>query len=46
VRGTAEYDDAAEPRDPDDPAPWAAGYRPLVVRVRPTMITGRRLLPT
>lgn len=45
VRGSAEHDDSPELRDPDDPQPWAAGYRPLVVRVRPSLITGRRLMP-
>ena len=45
VRGNAEYDDSHAPRT-DLPTPWAAGTRNLVVRIRPRLITGRRLLPS
>jgi nitroimidazol reductase NimA-like FMN-containing flavoprotein (pyridoxamine 5'-phosphate oxidase superfamily) len=29
----------------EHPEPWAAGSRPLTVRIRPHHITGRRVLP-
>lgn len=29
-----------------EPAPWPEGARPLLVRVTPTTVTGRRLLPS
>ena len=46
VRGTAEYVDEADlPKYASDlPIPWAAGERSTYVRIRPTSITGRRLL--
>lgn len=44
VRGTAELD-TFELRPGDRPEPWAEGYRPMVVRIRSRLITGRRLLP-
>src|SRR5688500_5007952 len=44
VQGTAEYDDSDELWPDDRPRPWAEGTRNLVVRIRPRLITGRRLL--
>jgi len=46
VRGPAEFLDAAELARLDlRPTPWVEGQRTLVVRIRPTEITGRRLVP-
>lgn len=45
VRGSAEYDDPDEVRPEDQPGPWAEGNRILIVRIRPRLITGRRLFP-
>lgn len=45
VRGTAEYDDPLVPRPEASPEPWADGSRHLVVRIRPSMVSGRRLRP-
>jgi hypothetical protein len=44
VRGSAEYDDSDTLYPEDRPGPWAEGTRNLVVRVRPRLVTGRRLL--
>lgn len=44
VRGDAEYDDSDVLLPEDRPGPWAAGTRNLVVRIRPRLVTGRRLL--
>lgn len=44
VRGAAEYDDSDVSIPEDHPAPWADGTRNLVVRIRPRLVTGRRLL--
>jgi nitroimidazol reductase NimA-like FMN-containing flavoprotein (pyridoxamine 5'-phosphate oxidase superfamily) len=46
VRGTSSY---VEPDDvpahlSERPVPWARGFRPIYVRVRPSRITGRRLV--
>lgn len=43
VHGDAEYDDALEELE-EAPEPWADGYRALVVRIRPRLITGRRIV--
>lgn len=45
VRGSAEYDDSDQLYPEDSPGPWAEGTRNLVVRIRPRLVTGRRLLP-
>lgn len=45
VRGSAEYDDSDVFPPADSPGPWADGTRNLVVRIRPRLVTGRRLLP-
>lgn len=42
VQGSVEYDDAVS--SPEGPQPWAEGVRGLVVRVRPSRVTGRRLI--
>ncbi len=46
VRGTAEYVSSEElPKYVSDlPDPWPAGERTAYVRIRPSAITGRRLL--
>lgn len=44
VQGSVEYDDPAVPLPPDEARPWAEGVRNLVVRIRPRLVTGRRLL--
>jgi hypothetical protein len=46
LRGVASYvaDDELA-RDQRRPFPWADGVRPLVVRVTPVSVSGRRLLP-
>lgn len=46
VRGESSY---VEPADlpayhSDRPLPWARGVRPVYVRIRPSRITGRRLI--
>jgi uncharacterized protein len=48
VRGVAAFQTADErARDERDrPAPWADGVRSLLVRITPTSISGRRLLPS
>lgn len=43
-QGTVEYDDSAVPWPEDKSRPWAEGVRNLVVRIRPRLVTGRRLL--
>jgi hypothetical protein len=46
VRGTSSYvenEDLPALRS-TLPLPWARGYRPVYVRIRPTQITGRRLV--
>lgn len=46
VRGTSSYveaDDLPAQRS-TLPVPWARGFRPIHVRIRPTRITGRRLV--
>jgi len=46
VRGVATFVPYDElPRDALRPFPWADGRRPLIVRVTPSSVTGRRLLP-
>jgi nitroimidazol reductase NimA-like FMN-containing flavoprotein (pyridoxamine 5'-phosphate oxidase superfamily) len=46
LRGVASFvaDDELA-RDQRRPFPWADGARPLLVRVTPVSVTGRRLLP-
>ena len=44
VRGSAEYDDSDVLYPPDRPGPWPEGTRNLLVRIRPRLVTGRRLL--
>lgn len=44
VRGIAEYHDGGELTPKDGPTPWPEGSRNLTVRIRPWLITGRRLL--
>ena len=43
-QGSVEYDDSDVLVPEDRPQPWAEGVRNLVVRIRPTLVTGRRLL--
>jgi hypothetical protein len=43
VHGDASFDDADVPPE-ERPEPWAEGTRNLVVRIRPRLITGRRLI--
>jgi uncharacterized protein len=46
LRGHAEEVGASGPRDPDaQPDPWPAGERSLLLRVTPSEVTGRRLMP-
>lgn len=45
VHGSAEYEDSVETRPLDRPEPWADGFRPLIVRITPRLITGRRVSP-
>lgn len=46
VRGLAEMVPHDQmPASEDRPRPWAAGPRPLVIRIRPHEISGRRLVP-
>jgi nitroimidazol reductase NimA-like FMN-containing flavoprotein (pyridoxamine 5'-phosphate oxidase superfamily) len=46
VRGTATYVDPDHlPIQEQRPAPWPRGQRTLNIRITPTTITGRRLLP-
>ena len=44
VKGTVEYDDSDPPPVRERPQPWAEGVRGLVVRIRPSQVTGRRLI--
>lgn len=46
VRGTSSYVESEDlPTLPSTrPLPWARGFRPVYVRVRPTQISGRRLV--
>ena len=44
VQGSVEYDDAGTPPADERPRPWAEGVRPLAVRIRPSHVTGRRLI--
>lgn len=44
VQGSVAYDDSEEPWPEDKAQPWAEGVRNLVVRIRPRLVTGRRLL--
>lgn len=46
VRGRCEYDDSDRFFPQDQPTPWAEGSRFLVVRIRPHLVTGRRLIGT
>ena len=43
-QGSVEYDDSDEVWPEDQSRPWAEGVRNLVVRIRPRLVTGRRLL--
>lgn len=43
-QGSVEYDDSDVLVPEDRPQPWAEGVRNLVVRIRPRLVTGRRLL--
>lgn len=43
-QGSVEYDDSDEVWPEDQARPWAEGVRNLVVRIRPRLVTGRRLL--
>ena len=43
-QGSVEYDDSAEVWPDDQSRPWAEGVRNLVVRIRPQLVTGRRVL--
>lgn len=43
MQGSVEYD-ADAPWPEDRSRPWAEGVRNLVVRIRPRLVTGRRLL--
>ena len=46
LREFVEKVGAAGPRDPDaQPEPWPAGELSLLLRVTPSQVTGRRLLP-
>jgi hypothetical protein len=46
VRGDASYVDSADlPADAGRPHSWAEGHRSLHVRIVPSLISGRRLLP-
>ena len=47
VRGVASYvaPDGAPDEEIKRPYPWAEGNRPLLVRITPDQVTGRRLLP-
>jgi uncharacterized protein len=46
VRGEASYVDAGDlPADAGRPHSWAEGQRTLHVRITPSLISGRRLLP-
>lgn len=46
VRGTSSYADGTDFAEELSrrPVPWARGQRPVYVRVRPSQITGRRLV--
>lgn len=46
VHGTASYADEADLPEylSERPVPWAAGDRTVYIRIRPTLVTGRRLL--
>ena len=44
VQGSVEYDDVDTPLADDRPRPWAEGVRPLLVRIRPSRVSGRRLI--
>lgn len=48
VRGRAEWVDQFDlPPDPEDrPSPWAEGVRTYTLRIRPDIVSGRRLIPT
>jgi hypothetical protein len=43
-QGSVEYDDSDVPWPEDQSRPWAEGVRNLVVRIRPRLVTGRRLM--
>ena len=43
-QGSVGYDDSDAVEPGDRPEPWAEGVRNLVVRIRPRLVTGRRLL--
>ena len=46
LRGLVEMVGPAGPRDPEaQPDPWPAGDRSLLLRVTPSQVTGRRLIP-
>ncbi len=45
VRGRVSWVDLDGTPDEARPTPWAEGLRDLLVRITPTTITGRRLLP-
>ena len=46
LRGVASFvGDDELARDQRRPFPWVEGVRPLVIRVTPVSVTGRRLLP-
>ena len=46
LRGTVHPVDVDDlPPADQRPRPWASGLRPLHLRLRPTSVTGRRLLP-
>jgi uncharacterized protein len=47
IRGQVSYidHDGGATHGEDRPTPWAAGRRELLVRISPTSVTGRRLLP-
>ncbi|MET0526006.1 MAG: pyridoxamine 5'-phosphate oxidase family protein [Nocardioides sp.] len=46
VRGRARLLDRADSQDQEEPAPWPAGQRPLLVEIETFSVTGRRLLAT
>lgn len=46
VRGTSSYVETEDlpAQHSAHPLPWARGFRPVHVRIRPTLISGRRLV--
>ena len=44
VRGRARLVDPVDEPGGDEPAPWPAGQRPLLVEIEALSVTGRRLL--